>query len=135
MAAARDGCVVATEPLSQLLSGFVADWNRTRPSTAGRFSSDRGRRREAEPEPDVSTVGAVAWVAAEAGLPKDTVQNVVAARYRTTELRVADPIVTAIGRPEAFHDGTLEIMPNPNAPAAARAACCGGSSDSLTGSF
>lgn len=130
MAIARDGCVVDTEPLSELVHGFVSRWNRDRPQRSGQF-----RKRSAAPaaakeqQPDVDPIGAVAWLAQETGLPRDTIQNIAARppRYRTTGLAIADSLVSALGRPEAFHDGTLSIRPNPNAPRAARAACCGGS--------
>ena len=135
MATARDGCVVETEPLAHLVGGFVASWNRDRPPTGGRFSDRKARERRTE----VSTLGAVSWLADQTrrsdpsglGIPPDTIQNVVSRRYRTTELRVADALVSAIGRPEVFHDGTLTIRPNPSASRAAREACCGGSSGVL----
>lgn len=129
VATARDGCVVPTEPLAAILGGFVTRWNRDRPSIGGKFTS-------AERRTEVTHVGAVAWIAEETrrndpeggvGIPQNTIENIVAGRYRTTELRVADAIVTAIGCPEVFHDGTLEIKPNPSASREARAACCGGS--------
>jgi hypothetical protein len=107
-----------------MLKGFVRSWNRTRPRTAGRF--DRTSVRV-----DVTPIGALAWLAQESGLPEKTVETVVAARNRTTELRVAEALVVgALQRPEAFQDGTLEVRPNPLASKAARASCCGGS---LTG--
>lgn len=107
MAAARDGCVVETESLSALLAGG----SRSR-STA--WLAEATRRQD--------PLGV--------GIPEATIENVVSARFRTTELRIADALVAAIGRPEAFHDGTLEVRPNPTASREARAACCGGS---LTG--
>jgi nucleoside-diphosphate-sugar epimerase len=127
---ARDGCVVATEPLSAMLGAFVSQWSRDRPSTRGRFSARRERT-------DVSPVGAVAWLAAETNLPAGTIENVVSGRVKTTELRIADALVTAIGREDTLSDGefprnaggTLEIMPNPLARPADRARCCAGSGD------
>lgn len=116
-----------TEPLAQLLQGFVADWNRQRPS-----ADQRAGRRFARPDSgeSVALVGAVAWLSQETRLPEETISTVARARNRTTELYIADALVAALGRPEVFHDGTLEIRPNPLAPRAARASCCGGS---LTG--
>jgi hypothetical protein len=115
----RDGCVVATEPLAALVTAFVEAWRVNRPSTGGRFGdADRV---------EVPTLGAIAWLANESGVKPDTIQNVASRRYRTTELRVADAIVSALGCPQVFHDGTLTIRPNPSAPRAARMACCGGS--------
>jgi hypothetical protein len=132
VATARDGCVVETGPLAELLRGFVDSWGLTRPSTAGRFTA-ASRRTE------VSPVGAVTWLAAETrrqdpagrGIPEGTIQNIVRGRHRLTELRTADALVTALERPEVFHDGTLRIRPNPSAPAALRASCCGGVSEAL----
>lgn len=67
-------------------------------------------------------------------VPLGTIHKVLRAEYPRTELRVADSLVAAIERPDAFHDGTLNIYPNPKATLAARSACCSGSDlDSLTG--
>lgn len=130
---ARDGCVVDSGPLAGLLSGFVDDWNRTRSADAGRFSKSLTKRTE------VSKVRALAYLSDETGVPEGTIEKLLhrdrrtgelAPRTRTTELRIADPIVAAIGCIHAFHDGTLDIKPNPQASPADRASCCGGS---LTG--
>ncbi len=64
-------------------------------------------------------------------VPAAAIYRVLSAKSCTTELRIADALVAAIDLPEAFHNGTLPIQPNPAASAAARAACCG---SSLTGS-
>lgn len=77
-----------------------------------------------EPEP------ALSWLAAETGVPLTQIENIRRKRKPVTELRFADPIVMALERPEAFHDGTLRIRPNPTASRAARAGCCGGSTPS-----
>lgn len=125
---ARDGCVVRTEPLADLLTGFVSRWRVHRPATAGQFTStERGSA--------VSAVGPVAWLEQETrqhdpdrrGVPAGTIERIMGRRSPTTELRTADALVSAIGCPEAFHDGTLEIRPNPCATPRERAACCGGS--------
>lgn len=67
-----------------------------------------------------------------AGVPTRTIYNVIGRTWRYTELRTADLLVQAVEEPHAFHDGRLEVEPNPKAPPAARAACCG-SAESLTG--
>lgn len=90
-----------------------------RPSTSGRFAGAQGT--------DVTPIGAVRWLAVEAGLTEATVENIVYRKHHTTELRIADAIVTALGRPEAVHDGTLQVRPNPGASRHVRASCCGGS--------
>ena len=111
-----------------MVRSFVSEWNRTRPQDTGRFTEGGGSR-------SGGYLGAVAWLEMEtsrmgAPVSRDRIQSVMKMETRTTELRHADPLVQAIGHPFAFHDGTLQIRPNPRATARARAACCGGA---LTG--
>lgn len=127
---ARDGCVVDTGPLAELLSHFVAGFQ------APQFSGAGARRSTSTAQ----SVGAARWLSeatARRGssvVPAETIQNIIrrgpdgrpAPRYKTTELRVADALVMAINRPLAFHDGTLRVRPNPRAPRALRAQCCTG---------
>lgn len=127
----RDGCVVDSEPLARVVTGFVSDWKRGRPSVGGQFGASQVRR------VDVESTSALDWLSEATGIPRGTIENLTVrgrdgklGRSRTTELRIADPIVAALGRPELFHDGTLEVKPNPHAKAKYRKACCGGS---LTG--
>lgn len=118
---APDGCLVPSEPFSEIVRDFVRSWNRERPQPGGQFGVERS----------VATpIRAIAWLAATASLPEATVQNVYEARFRRIELRVADALATALGRPEIFYDPRVEgqVVQNPFADAAARAACCGGSS-------
>jgi hypothetical protein len=112
----RDGCVVDSAPLAAMIASFVARWGRE--STGGRFTAAGAKT--------VSNVGAIAWLVSESGVAQNTIQNVAACRYRTVELRTADALVTALGQPEAFHDGTLTVRPNPIASREARASCCAG---------
>lgn len=113
--------------MTALLNGFEADWTLHRPNTAGRFT---GRDQRTE----VSPIGAISWLAEETrrndptgrGVPRKTILGIKAGRFPTTELGVADAIVTALDKPEVFRDGTLTIRPNPHAEPGARAACCGG---------
>lgn len=65
------------------------------------------------------------------GVPVKTIHNVLAGRYRHTQLRIADALLAAAHLPEALRDGRVNIVPNPNASSVERASCCGGS---LTGS-
>lgn len=111
-----------------MLQSFVANWNRTRPPKTGQFS--------ASAQLDVRCMGAVEWIVEESqrldpsgpGLPRGTVQGVIGKRTDTTELRIADPLLTIIGREDAFHNGTLTVRPNMNAPKDVRQRCkCGGS--------
>lgn len=129
MAIARDGCIVDAEPLADLLNGFVANWTRQRPNTAGRFSGRNERTA-------ISPVGPISWLTAETrlsgrGVPRRTILALAAGRERAAELWVADALVTALDRPDLFHDGTLTIRPNPAADRRAQAACCGGVGDTL----
>lgn len=119
---ARDGCVVDTEPLASLVTGFIRSWNTRHESRSGRFTGEQRRN-------DVDHVSAMAWLESETGVPRTTIQNIKLARYPTTELRVADALVAALDAPEAFHDGRLTVRPNPAASAEARRSCrCGGAS-------
>lgn len=136
-APARDGCVVDSAPLAGLLNGFVQEWNRTRSADAGRYKTTprhAGRHRS-----EVAQVRVLEYLATETGLSEGTIEKLLhrdsrtgmlSPRTRSTELRIADPLVTVIGCPEAFHDGTLTIRENRQAKAEDRAACCRGS---LTG--
>lgn len=126
MAVARDGCVVETEPLAVMVDSFVRDWNRSRPPSEGGKFERAGTRRQASP-----VIGAITWLSSETGIPRETIQAVARNRWRTTELRIADSLVTALGRPEVFHDGTLRVRPRIDTPAN-RQECCGGS-ESLNG--
>lgn len=125
--ASRDGCVVDSQPLAGILIPFIDEWVRERPSTGGRF--ERGARTEVE------SVTATGWLSQETGISERTIQNLTrrdesgspAPQAKTTELRIADPLVAAVGRPEVFYDGTLEIRENPLAKKNVRAACCSSS--------
>lgn len=76
-------------------------------------------------------MGAVAWLVQETrrrsppGIPEATIEGVIGRRHRTTELRIADALVAAIDAPQAWHDGTLKVRPNPRATPERRASCCG----------
>lgn len=123
--AERDGCVVPTEPLAGLLGGFVTDWRRGREETRGRFARSTDALRT-----EVPAIRAIEWLAVETGIPEETINSVLRARRKTTELRIADALMMAIGRPDVFVDGdppTLPIMANRLASSRARAECCGGS--------
>jgi hypothetical protein len=115
----RDPCAVDAAPLAALLRAFVDDWHVTRPPNSGQFTGNGN----GGPVP----VPALAWLAAEARLPVSRVETLVRGRSRTVDLDDADRLVTALGFPHAFHDGTFEVRPNPCAPAKVRARCCGGS--------
>ena len=119
-----DPCVVATEPLCNVVREFVEDWLKTRRSRKGQWES-------ADHAGDVDPVSPYTWLAFDTGLPEPEIRKLRnPARYPVTELRVADAIVASIGNPVMFHDGTLEPRPNPAVPASRSAECCGGS---LTG--
>lgn len=120
----RDGCVVETAPLARAVTDFCKRWNVSRGPSAGEFGTS----------PEQSSVGPVDYLADRTRIPKSTIQELTSkrcasetGRSRRTELRIADALVTAIGRPEMLHDGTLTIEGNRLAPKSLRAACCPGS--------
>lgn len=110
----RDGCVVESRALSALLSSFIEEWRKTRPIEP----SKRFARRA------IVAVSPIEYLSLETGIPERTIKNVVHCAYHTTELRIADPLVAAMGRPEVFYDGTLTVQPN---PIFKEDRCCGGS--------
>lgn len=126
---------MTTEPLAEMLDGFVNRWRSTRPSTAGRFAARQQRT-------EVAFVSPIDWLAEESrrhdpdgrGVSPGTIERIRGRRSRTTGLRAADALVAALGCPEVFHDGTLEIRPNPCASPSEQAACCGGAV-SMTGAL
>lgn len=145
MPLARDGCVVPTEQLTDLLSGFVQSWQRERPSRRGQFRSGS----PADHSGDLLT--AVEFLSEQTrrvdpagiGLPVEMIQNLVEhpRRSRHTELRIADPLVAAMGRTDVYHSEppALEVLPNPRVARENRGSCCAGSIPrfepwSLTGS-
>lgn len=105
---ARDACVVRAGPLSDLLNDFVSRWERTRPPRqAGRFTGRAARTRS-------PYVSAVEWLVTETRgqVTRTTAEDLIGRRRATVELRVADALVAAIDAPHAWHDGTLEVIPN-----------------------
>jgi hypothetical protein len=105
----RDPCVVDTEPLAEIVRTFASNWRRSRPSISGRYDG-QGLRVAVEP------IGPYEALAAQTGLPESRITSLLnPARKPTTELRVAEAIVAAIGEPGMFYDGTLTVRPNPRA--------------------
>jgi hypothetical protein len=124
--AARDGCVVDSAPLAGLLIPFIDEWTRRYPSVGGRYLRN-GQRAETE------MPTATGYLSAKSGVSERTIQNITrrdketgapSPSARTTELRIADPLVAAIDRTEVFFDGTLPVHPNPRAHPTVRASCC-----------
>lgn len=113
---ARDGCVVESRALSGLLHEFARSFSRRNPDAPK----------------DIVARSVIKLVAERAGLAEGTVANLLTCdergepcgRYFTTELWIADRIVTAIERPEVFYDGSLTVWQNPAAKKRARRACC-----------
>lgn len=131
MTTARDGCVVPTEPLAHALGGFMRERNRLVGSGTGRFGH---RAAPAKQEAPVPLVGAYEWLEAETrlhdpdgrGVSRKTIKRIVGGQTTITDYRIADMLVAAIGRPELFHDGTLEVFENPHASRdSPRDICCG----------
>lgn len=113
-----DGCAVKTAPLAAVIVEFASRFRRDRPGV------------------DPYDYIAETTLRPSIGYPvhREVIRNIVGERKSLTELREADAIVAAIGRPEVFSDDpvepTLQVVENPRASRAARARCCGGS---LTG--
>lgn len=106
-----DPYVVETVPLARVLEEFVTKWRKTRPSTAGQWGSDNRGPNHVEP------LSAFEYLH-ERGVTDYQIRKVRAPdKFPHTELRVADSLVAAIGMPEMFYDGTLNIAPNPAATA------------------
>lgn len=124
----RDGCVVESESLAGVLGPFISSWTRDRPQTGGRYSAGVEDTRDA-----AISMTATAWLSQEATrrcevpVTERTIEGIVNGRSKATELRVADALVAAIGRPDLFYDGTLTVGPNPFAKPDAQRECCGGS--------
>lgn len=112
--------MVPTDPLADVVKNFLHRWSVERPSNNGRFANGEART-------EVTFIGGAEWLAMETGVPRDKIQSITQRRQPMTELRIADALVSAIGRPDLL--GTLPVMPNPRASRAARESCCG----SLTG--
>lgn len=124
---ARDAFVVCTEPLSGLVCGFVDRWHAERPPTNGQFATGDTRVE--------GTLSAIQYLEEKTQLPRKAIASVTTrdedgrpcGRSATTELRVADALVAAIGSPEAFSNGTLRVFERSEA----RRGCCGGLNGSL----
>lgn len=120
-----DGCVVDTAPLCGLVEEFVDGWLKTRPSKKG------GGFRPFDPSA-VDPISPYTRLAIDTGIPEAEIKKVRnPGRHPLTELRVADALVASIGHPGmigfADDDPLLVIRPNPKAPPARQAECCGGS--------
>lgn len=112
---AHDCLCVPTEALSDLLGEYVSSWNQRRPPTP--FPQMRNTPRD--------TLTAVESLTASSGLTASQIDGIRRKRTRYTELRVADPLVAAMNRPEAFYDGSLPVIANPKASASTRASLTG----------
>lgn len=108
----HDLYVVDAAPLAEALHGFVTGWSRTHPRDAAQQDRIKARR------PEVTPVSAVEWLTTESGIPAATIENFLrrdqstgrpAPRYSTTDLRIADALLTAIDRPDMLHDEALNI--------------------------
>lgn len=106
----HDPYVVPAAPLIEMLTDFSNRWVRHRPHP-----------RPEDPTPAVASYDPVDWLAQESGVSRWTIEGIAfrrESRSRKTpthvELRIADPLLTAIGRQDAI--GTeVPIMENPKA--------------------
>jgi len=102
----RDCYVVNAAPVAQVLHSFAREWNRLHPRDAAL------RDRVASRRPDVVPLSAVEWLAAESGIPQRTIEGFLrrdpegrpSPKYPTTDLRIADALLTAAGRPDLLSD-------------------------------
>lgn len=129
----RDPCVVETDGVAVVISRFVALYEReAAPACAQNLRSESGAFAGRDPEA-ITALDALAARTAEVdvagvGVAKEKLRRLLERRYRTTELRIADLVVTAAGAPMAFYDGTIsKVIPNPRSPKSERLLCCGGS--------
>lgn len=128
----RDGCAVPRGALAGVVQGWIDRWDRDHPDLVA-TRRNRGaigaatilHERTQQIDPDGR------------GVSPDSLRKLLDGRAAPyTELRTADMLVAAVEMPEAWHDGTLSVVPNPYASSDARSSCCGGSSSgSLNGSL
>jgi len=111
--------VVCREGLRMMVKSFVESWRSERPSVGGRFAGT-GNHRDRSP---VTFVSAFQWLASESGVSVHAIENIArpTARSSVVAFHVADALVSALGQPEAWHDGTLERTTRSSA------SCCSGS--------
>lgn len=134
MATAHDECVVDAAPLTEILGSFIDRWERDRPSPPTRY----GRTGSVVPAAP-AFVDPVTWLASESGLPEKTIRNLTRVgadgtrrpRYRTTELRIADALVCAIGYPDALSEGG-PLQARGRHPSADGRCCTGSLNGSMT---
>jgi len=67
----------------------------------------RGGIREVQP------FGAVAWLAQETSIPRDTIDKLLAGKLARTGLGMADALLNAIGHPEALWNDEVPVQGNP----------------------
>lgn len=109
--AVTDAPLVATRyyvrgaPLQALLVAFIDRWTQERPT--GRRS--RGESGRWTTDSTSSFVTAVDYLVSESGVPRATIQRLTSGRMALARESTADALVAAIGCPQAFHDGTLQV--------------------------
>lgn len=85
---------MSTVPLARILGEFVSDWRKERPSI---------KQRRGVLEDAVEPCGPYEFLSERTGLSQGTIRSMRNAnRYPSTEYRVADAIVAAVGRPDAW---------------------------------
>lgn len=94
-----DAEVVSTVPLAAILEDYVTRYRSIRPSLRGRRGASLS---------DVEPVGPYELLSAMTGLPEGTLRKMRNPnRYPSTEYRVADALVAAVGCPQAFHSSFI----------------------------
>lgn len=59
-------------------------------------------------------VGAVAWLAKEADVPRATIDKLLSGKLTRTGLGTADALLTAVGHPEELWNDSIPVVGNPN---------------------
>lgn len=119
----EDACVVPTEPLCGVLTGFVDNWRKTRKSRKGQWGNED---MDFGPDP----MNPYEWLAFDTGIPEAQIRKIKnVKRNPYTELSIADSLVASIGEPSMFYgdEPLLRVMPNPAAARERWGECCGGS--------
>lgn len=110
-------------------------WQRDRPETTARLAGTAASQSDTTPLTAYEYLEVqTARDGSPVGIPRHYIEGIVRSldpdrKVRVAghvELAVADRLLAAIGRPDAFHDGAVTVVENPYASRESRATCCGG---------
>jgi hypothetical protein len=57
--------------------------------------------------------GPIQWLSFESGIQERVIQRILRQEHTNVGLRIADPVLQALGLPHATYDGTVDVIPNP----------------------